>query len=62
MDLKNKTVVIIGGTSGIGLATAVEANERGATVHAASRSKDKVEAKASEHPSDHPPATLTSVA
>ena len=50
MDLKNKTVVIIGGTSGIGLATAVEANERGAIVHAASRSKDKVEAKASEHP------------
>ena len=50
MDLKNKTVVIIGGTSGIGLATAVEAYERGAIVHAASRSKDKVEAKASEHP------------
>ena len=50
MDLKNKTVVIIGGTSGIGLATAVEANERGAIVHAASRSKDKVEAKALEHP------------
>ena len=50
MDLKNKTIVIIGGTSGIGLATAVEANERGAIVHAASRSKDKVEAKASEHP------------
>ena len=50
MDLKNKTVVIIGGTSGIGLETAVEANERGAIVHAASRSKDKVEAKASEHP------------
>ena len=50
MDLKNKTVVIIGGTSGIGLATAVEANERGAIVHAASRSKDKVETKASEYP------------
>ena len=50
MDLKNKTVVIIGGTSGIGLATAVEAYERGAIVHAASRSKDKVEAKAPEHP------------
>ena len=50
MDLKNKTVVIIGGTSGIGLAAAVEANERGAIVHAASRSKDKVEAKAPEHP------------
>ena len=50
MDLKNKTVVIIGGTSGIGLATAVKAYERGAIVHAASRSKDKVEAKALEHP------------
>ena len=50
MDLKSKTVVIIGGTSGIGLETAVEANERGAIVHAASRSTDKVEAKASEHP------------
>ena len=50
MDLKNKTVVIIGGTSGIGLATAIAANKRGAIVHAASRSKDKVEAKASEHP------------
>ena len=32
MDLKNKTVVIIGGTSGIGLATAVEANQRGAAL------------------------------
>ena len=50
MDLKNKTVVIIGGTSGIGLATAIAANKRGAIVHAASRSKDKVEAKASEYP------------
>ena len=42
--LDNQNVVIIGGTSGIGLATAVLAQEAGANVWAASRSEQKVAA------------------
>lgn len=41
-SLDNKKVVIIGGTSGIGLATAVSAQTEGAEVWAVSRSEDKV--------------------
>ncbi len=40
--LDGQNVVIIGGTSGIGLATAVQAQQAGANVWAASRSADKV--------------------
>ena len=36
-------VVVIGGTSGIGLATAISSAQRGATVFAAGRSLDKIE-------------------
>ncbi|MCH7743100.1 MAG: SDR family oxidoreductase [Proteobacteria bacterium] len=42
--LDNQNVVIIGGTSGIGLATAVLAQKAGANVWAASRSEEKVAA------------------
>lgn len=38
-DLADKNVVIIGGTAGIGLATAVAASELGANVWAAGRTK-----------------------
>lgn len=48
--LDGQNVVIIGGTSGIGLATAVAAKEEGANVWAASRSTERVEAAASAHP------------
>ena len=40
--LDNQNVVIIGGTSGIGLAAALQAQAEGASVWAASRSEDKV--------------------
>jgi len=42
--LDNQNVVVIGGTSGIGLAAAILAQEAGANVLAASRSEDKVAA------------------
>ncbi len=48
--LDNQNVVIIGGTSGIGLATARLAQEAGANVLAASRSGEKVAACAAAHP------------
>ena len=41
-SLENQNVVIIGGTSGIGLAAAVLANAEGANVWAASRSEDRI--------------------
>lgn len=41
-ELTGKTVVVLGGTSGIGLATAQAAAARGATVAAAGRSADSV--------------------
>ena len=40
--LDNQNIIVIGGTSGIGLATAVLARAEGANVWAASRSEDKV--------------------
>lgn len=46
--LDDKNVVIIGGTSGIGLAAAILAQKEGASVWAASRSKEKME-EASNH-------------
>ncbi|MEX2488467.1 MAG: SDR family NAD(P)-dependent oxidoreductase, partial [Pseudomonadales bacterium] len=49
--LDNKNVVIIGGTSGIGLATAILAHKEGANVWAASRSEAKVQ-EASTHAPD----------
>ena len=48
-----KNVVIIGGTSGIGLATAVAAQEAGATVYAAGRSQDKIDDCKAAHPGIH---------
>jgi NAD(P)-dependent dehydrogenase (short-subunit alcohol dehydrogenase family) len=48
--LDNQNVVVIGGTSGIGLATAILAQEAGANVLAASRSEDKVAACSAENP------------
>jgi NAD(P)-dependent dehydrogenase (short-subunit alcohol dehydrogenase family) len=43
MDLPGKRVVIVGGTSRIGLATARAALAQGATVEVASRDKGKVD-------------------
>jgi NAD(P)-dependent dehydrogenase (short-subunit alcohol dehydrogenase family) len=42
-DLSNQRVVVIGGTSGIGLATAIAAAELSAEVYAASRSEASIE-------------------
>jgi NAD(P)-dependent dehydrogenase (short-subunit alcohol dehydrogenase family) len=42
MSLKNKKIVIIGGTSGMGLATAKVAIATGAEVIIASRSQEKL--------------------
>ena len=47
-ELTNQSVVVIGGTSGMGLAIARLAASRGAYVTVASRSPDKVAAAASE--------------
>ncbi|HCF9151643.1 TPA: SDR family oxidoreductase [Pseudomonas aeruginosa] len=44
MTLTGKTVVILGGTSGIGLATARAAQAEGATVHVSGRSPERLEA------------------
>lgn len=49
-SLDNLNVVVIGGTSGIGLATAVGAKAEGANVWAASRSEDKVNTGRESHP------------
>ena len=48
MNLKGEKVVIIGGSSGIGLATAKLAKEQGADVTIASRSRDKLERAAEQ--------------
>ena len=48
LDAQN--VVVIGGTSGIGLATALQAQEAGANVWAASRSEEKVAACRKSNP------------
>ena len=42
-DLSNQKVAIIGGTSGIGLAAAIQAAEQGATVFAASRNQETID-------------------
>ncbi|BBP02366.1 short-chain dehydrogenase/reductase [Sulfuriferula nivalis] len=47
-ELTNQTVIVVGGTSGMGLAIARLAISRGASVTVASRSPDKVVAVASE--------------
>lgn len=46
MGIEGKTVVVIGGSSGIGLATAKAAAMRGARVVIASRSRDRLDAAA----------------
>lgn len=44
------TALIVGGTSGIGLATARRLRDRGATVHVAGRSQDRLDALATSDP------------
>ena len=48
-SLQNQNVVIIGGTSGIGLAAAIIANSAGAKVWAASRSEDRIKLCRANH-------------
>ncbi|MEC0236727.1 SDR family oxidoreductase [Paenibacillus kribbensis] len=43
MNLQSQRVVVIGGSSGIGLATAIEAAKQGASIVIAGRSADKLE-------------------
>ncbi len=50
MDFTGKTVVVVGGTSGIGLAAAVMAHAAGGKVWAVSRSEDKVAKCQADHP------------
>lgn len=50
--LVGKTAIVFGGTSGIGLATAIALREEGAKVLAVSRSPDKAAAVAEEHSID----------
>jgi NAD(P)-dependent dehydrogenase (short-subunit alcohol dehydrogenase family) len=49
--LDNQNVVVIGGTSGIGLATAILAHEAGANVWAVGRSADRIASASANHPS-----------
>ncbi|MDH5736896.1 MAG: SDR family oxidoreductase [Gammaproteobacteria bacterium] len=49
-SLTGKKVVVIGGTSGIGLSTALLASEAGAEVKACSRSEDKVREATERYP------------
>ena len=48
-SLKDQNVVIIGGTSGIGLAAAIIARSAGANVWAASRSEDRIKQCRTDH-------------
>ena len=48
--LDGKNVVVIGGTSGIGLAVAAAAKDAGANVWGASRTQEKIDAAAARHP------------
>ena len=41
--MSNRTALVVGGTSGIGLATARQLHTRGATVHIAGRGKERLE-------------------
>ncbi|MEV7213001.1 SDR family oxidoreductase [Kitasatospora cineracea] len=45
-----RTVLVVGGTSGIGLETARQLRARGASVHVAGRSKERLEALAASDP------------
>ena len=49
-SIDNQNIVVIGGTSGIGLATAVNAASKGANVWAVSRSESKVKTCSDLHP------------
>lgn len=49
-NLANKNIVVVGGTSGIGLATAIGAQQAGANVWAVSRSEDKVSQGQAKYP------------
>lgn len=48
--LANQNVVVIGGTSGIGLATAILAHEAGANVWAVGRSVERIAVASAKHP------------
>jgi NAD(P)-dependent dehydrogenase (short-subunit alcohol dehydrogenase family) len=48
--LSDKTALVVGGTSGIGLATARRLHALGATVHIAGRSKERLDAVAASDP------------
>ncbi|WAL69182.1 SDR family oxidoreductase [Amycolatopsis cynarae] len=48
--MSEKTALIVGGTSGIGLATARRLQERGATVHIAGRGKERLDGLAATDP------------
>jgi short-subunit dehydrogenase len=62
MDIRNKTVIITGASSGIGLATAKLLAGQGAKLALASRSKDKLEKLASELPDSLAiPADMTKI-
>ncbi|MEE4302143.1 MAG: SDR family oxidoreductase [Pseudomonadales bacterium] len=50
LNLTGRNVVITGGTSGIGLATALQARAAGANVWAVGRSEDRVALRRAEHP------------
>ena len=49
-SIDNQNIVVVGGTSGIGLATAVNAASKGANVWAVSRSESKVKTCSDLHP------------
>jgi len=49
-NLSGRNVIVIGGTSGIGLATACQAQESGANVRAVGRSKERVDALSKNYP------------
>jgi NAD(P)-dependent dehydrogenase (short-subunit alcohol dehydrogenase family) len=49
MTFTGKTVVVVGGSSGIGLSTALLAKQRGANVIIAARSADRLKVVAAEH-------------
>ncbi len=52
-SLDNQQLLVVGGTSGIGLATAIGAQAEGAVVWAAGRSKDRVQACSASYPDIH---------
>ena len=49
-NLTDRNVIVIGGTSGIGLATAIQAQESGAKVRAVGRSQERIDALSQNHP------------